>query len=211
MFAVRTPIWAKIQDRKFFILSMIESFSNMKTTYEYKVLSEIEQIAQKTADGDKEIEDSIRTQYRNYFYDCQDYENSFLQAMLIMVYSYYENCANLIKNEFCSNNKEKKDCDVVTYVCDVNNVNLPCDIKADKSFLYEQVRELRNFLVHNNSTTPKDQKQRDAIDLMTRTYREIKYEDSEIIITDKRCIIDILEKEYRVLKHICQTIGVCKM
>lgn len=211
MFAVRNPIWAKIQDRKSFILSMIESFPYMRKAYEEKSLSEIEQIAQKIADGDKEIEDSIRSQYLNCFNDCQDYENSFLQAMLIMVYSYYENCANLIKNEFCSNNTKKEGCDVVSHICNVKNINLTCGIKEDKSFLYTQVRELRNFLVHNNSTTPKDQKQRDAIDLMTRTYREIKYEDSEIIITDKRCIIDILEKEYRVLKHICQTIGICKM
>lgn len=183
----------------------------MKKAYEEKSLSEIEQIAQKTAGGDKEIEDSIRSQYRNYFYDCQDYENSFLQAMLIMVYSYYESCANLIKNDFCSNNTKKEGCDVVSYICDVKSVNLPCDIKEDKSFLYRQVRELRNFLVHNNTTKPKTPNQLDAINLITQTYREIKYEDNEIIITDKRCIIDILEKEYRVLKHICQTIGICKM
>ena len=211
MFAVRNPIWVKIQDRKSFILSIIESFPYMKKAYEEKSLSEIEQIAQKTAGGDKEIEDSIRSQYRNYFYDCQDYENSFLQAMLIMVYSYYESCANLIKNDFCSNNTKKEGCDVVSYICDVKSVNLPCDIKEDKSFLYRQVRELRNFLVHNNTTNPKTPNQLDAINLITQTYREIKYEDNEIIITDKRCIIDILEKEYRVLKHICQTIGICKM
>lgn len=211
MFSIRNHIWEKIQNRKNFILSMIESFPCMKSAYENEVLADIEQIARKIAEGDKEIEDSIRSQYQNSFYECQDYENIFLQAMLIMVYSYYENCANLIKNEFCSNNKEKEDCDAVSYICKVKNINLTCDIKEDKSFLYTQVRELRNFLVHNNSTTPKDQKQRDAIDLMTRTYREIKYEDSEIIITDKRCIIDILEKEYRVLMHICQTIGICKM
>lgn len=211
MFSIRNHIWEKIQNRKNFILSMIESFPCMKSAYENEVLADIEQIARKIAEGDKDIEDSIRSQYQNSFYDCQDYENIFLQAMLIMVYSYYENCANLIKNEFCSNNTKKEGCDVVSHICNVKNINLPCGIKEDKSFLYTQVRELRNFLVHNNSTTPKDQKQRDAIDLMTRTYREIKYEDSEIIITDKRCIIDILEKEYRVLMHICQTIGICKM
>ena len=214
MFAVRNPVWAKIQDRKTFILSIIESFPCMKKAYEDKVVAEIDDTARCTAEGDKEIEDSIKRQLQHSFYDCQDYENVFLQAMLIMVYSYYENCANLIKNETCTNSNDgqvKGKSDVVTYVCDVKNVNLPCNIKEDKSFLYEKVRELRNFLVHNNSTAPKDQKQRDAIDSITRTYREIKYEDSEIIITDKRCIIDILEKEYRVLKHICQTIGVCKM
>jgi hypothetical protein len=212
MFAVRNPIWAKIQDRKSFILSMIESFPYMRKAYEEKSLSEIEQIAQKIADGDKEIEDSIRSQYRNCFYDCQDYENSFLQAMLIMVYSYYENCANLIKNEICTNSNDgqaKGKSDVVTYVCDVKNVNLPCNIKDDKSFLYEKVRELRNFLVHNNTTEPKTETQREQIRLITQTYPEIRYEDNEIYIVDKKCIIDILEKEYRVLRHICQTIGIC--
>lgn len=212
MFAVRNPIWAKIQDRKSFILSMIESFPYMRKAYEEKSLSEIEQIAQKIADGDKEIEDSIRSQYRNCFYDCQDYENSFLQAMLIMVYSYYENCANLIKNEICANSNDgqaKGKSDVVTYVCDVKSVNLPCNIKDDKSFLYEKVRELRNFLVHNNTTEPKTETQREQIRLITQTYPEIRYEDNEIYIVDKKCIIDILEKEYRVLRHICQTIGIC--
>lgn len=214
MFAIRNPVWAKIQDRKTFILSIIESFPCMKKAYEDKVVAEIDDTARCTAEGDKEIEDSIKRQLQHSFYDCQDYENVFLQAMLIMVYSYYENCANLIKNKFCTNSDDcqaKEKCDVVTYICRVNNVNFPCDIEEDKLFLYEKVRELRNFLVHNNTTEPKTETQREQIGLITQTYREIKYEDSEIIITDKRCIIDILEKEYRVLRHICQTIGICKM
>ena len=212
MFSIRNHIWAKIQNRKNFILSMIESFSCMKSAYENEVLADIEQIAQKTAEGDKDIEDSIRSQYRSSFYDCQDYENMFLQAMLIMVYSYYENCANLIKNEFCVNSDDcqaKEKCDVVTYICRANNVNFPCDIEEDKSFLYERVRELRNFLVHNNTTEPKTETQREQIGLITQIYPEIRYEDNEIYIVDKNCVIDILEKECRVLRHICQTIGIC--
>lgn len=209
MFSIRNHIWTKIQNRKNFILSMIESFPCMKSAYENEVLADIEQIARKTAEGDKDIEDSIRSQYQNSVYDCQDYENIFLQAMLIMVYSYYENCANLIKNEFCSNNKEKEDCDAVSYICKVKNINLTCDIKEDKSFLYTKVRELRNFLVHNNTTEPKTSTQRDMINLITTTYPDIRYEDNEIYIVDKKCIIDILEKEHRVLRYICQAIGIC--
>ena len=41
MFSIRNHIWAKIQDRKTFILSMIESFSCMKRAYENEVLADI--------------------------------------------------------------------------------------------------------------------------------------------------------------------------
>ena len=205
MFSVKHKIWAKVCDRKAFIESLLRAFSDMQHLYEIHVETLIHEIASNSADGDKDIESTIKSQYLNSFYDGQDNENLFNQAMLILVYSYYETCISLIAKERCINSPQKINV-LIELICKAITTPMPEDIRKDCVFLWDKIRELRNFLVHNN-TLPTSKRRIKILKSLTEKYPELQFEDNEITITGIGCLFKILEKEYNVLRWICKELG----
>ena len=88
--------------------------------------------------------------------------------MFIMAYSYYETCINLINKEL-GGIKPIKGKDIVSSIIDNNKIYLTEMITEEKRFIYETVREFRNFIVHNNAVIPTD-KQDAAIKKLVEQY-----------------------------------------
>ena len=208
MFVNRHHIWAKIDDRFRFMQYLIRIFPKLEKSHKEYMISMFSDTASRLAEGDKDVELSIESQLSARYYETQDNKNIFYQAMLIMVYSYYETCINLINKEL-GDTKSIKGKDIASSIIDNNKIYLTEIIAEDKQFIYEAVREFRNFIVHNNAVKPTD-KQDEAIKILVEQYSEIKYDNYEVNITDNRFIIDILIKEYNVLRYICTALGYCK-
>ena len=196
MFANRHHIWARVNDRLRFIQYLISIFPTLQKSHEEYLISMFSDTASRLAEGDKDVELSIKSQLSAKYYDTQDNKNIFYQAMFIMAYSYYETCINLINKELGAI-KPIKGKDIVSSIIDNNKIYLTEMITEEKRFIYETVREFRNFIVHNNAVIPTD-KQDAAIKKLVEQYSEIKYDNYEVYITDSQCIIDILAKEYNI-------------
>lgn len=178
----------------------------MEKSHEENMVSIFADTAHKLAEGDKEVESSIKSQLSTIYYNSQDNKNIFYQAMLIMVFSYYETSANLICQELSISKNAKKD--TISSIFEKRHIYIPDYIKPSKRLLYEYVRELRNFTVHNNSIKPTT-KQELVIKRLVKVFPEIKYENNEISISGHKCISYFLMKEYDVLRYICVALGYC--
>lgn len=206
MFAKRHPIWAKIEDGRLFIATLLDFFVRQERLYINEKTEQIRRVAQQTSDGDDEMRTFIETQLMTIFYNNQDNQNIFYQSMLVMSYSYYEICANLIGRNLTNIKQGQQD--MITSICENTNIALPAHIVKEKKFLYEDIREIRNYIVHNNAIPPKD-KQADAINRLIGRYPEIKFKNNAVAIMGPNCILDILSKEYFVLEYLCKALGLC--
>lgn len=179
-------------------------FMQMEQLYEENMMKMFANTAEEVSKGDKEIEHSIKNQFQAIYNNTQDNKNIFYQAMLIMVYSYYETYAQLMCNELGVNKKAKENS--VDSIFRHNNIIIPEHIRENKRLLYRDVRELRNFIVHNKSEKHKDL-QDEAIKRLKKVHPEIVYDGEEIAITGANCVMDFLTKEYEVLKYLCTAVG----
>lgn len=207
MFAVRHHIWAKVNDRFRFIQYLISIFPTLEKSHEEYMISIFSDTASRLAEGDKDVELSIKSQLSARYYDTQDNKNIFYQAMFIMAYSYYETCINLINKEL-GGIKPIKGKDVLSSIIDNRGIYMTDILTEDKRFIYETVRDSRNFIVHNNSVNLKGD-QSSAIKRLAEKYPEITYDNNEVYITGCQCILDILSKEYYILSQVCQALGYC--
>ena len=186
---------AIIEDRYQFLRFLIDFFDAQADKYEKNTTKQISILAKEIADSDEEIEIEEKYKLLASFANSQDNRNLFYQSMLIMGYSYYETSLSLIKKELKISKRNLTKC-----------LKPSTDIQSRQSWIENDVKKLRNFLVHNNSIAPKNG-QEEAIKRLKSIYSDIVYNGSEVFITDTNCVKEILQKEYEVLRDICIQVG----
>ena len=201
MFAVSHPLLVVIRERKIFLESMINNFPSIKSFINTRVHNEALLMAEEIADGENEIKQDVQNQIVNAFEYSNDLDNLFYQAMLIMVYSYYDGAVERMCKE---NGMKDTKGDRISKLCTLKGIELSDKTTKHKNFIFENLKSLRHDIVHNNVGTLNYS---ETISSLMSVYPEIKQEDGCVIFTGSKFILDVLNKEYEVLYELCQKLG----
>lgn len=209
MFAIPNPIVLKIHEY-YFLESLLNDFSSMIKDWRKKELKLLKDDVQTVADGDDIIEESMYSQYSNYIYDQTDFEEQlFSQAIFMMVYSYYES----ILHKMAVDNDVQ---DRPSSICQKKGAILSDSASAAVETIFCEAKVLRNYLCHNNAGTESkndtDETRRILSMLETKgavnmkvTKDEDGYIDlskSQVYSVDVKYTLEILKKEYMVLREL---------
>ena len=90
MIAITHPIKQMINNQHGFLSSILDFYPYLVNDWIEKQKKEVEEIAREYAEGDDEVYRDIYSSEISRIDSCYDEEQLFNQAMLIMIYSYYE-------------------------------------------------------------------------------------------------------------------------
>lgn len=200
MFAIRHPLTAMIQDRKIYIEALITDFPNMKASLYAKIRDGAIQWATDIAEGDLDIKNEEYEKYVNAYEESRDFDNLFYQAMLIIVYAYYDS----VVERLCKESNIDTSGDRIKKLCQNHNISLSKSAQDCKTYIYENMKLLRHDVVHNNAGTLANL---DTINNIAQICPEVQIRDNEVIINGPDFIIDMLNKEYLVLYELAQKLG----
>ncbi len=144
----RSNLQAWVEDNLRYLGDILHEYPAWLDSWTAKTNAEFKNIAKDTAEGDEEIEQDIYWQMLSVF-DGNDYKSdTFNKAMLIMAYSFYEQAVpHLLKLS-----KRPKTNDLVDLLCKANDIKLSKEEQKAKDFLRQDVREIRNYIVHNDGS-----------------------------------------------------------
>lgn len=202
MIALTHPIKQMISSQYGFILSMLDRFPSLLDEWLEKQKVEVEQIAQEYAEGDYEVYRDTYNSEISRVDSCYDEEQLFNQAMLIMVYSYYESIICRLAKE-CN---AKKECP--SAIVEAKSATLEDEFLIISKFLYESILPLRNELCHNNNGTLFERKHANekAIEQLEKK-GYISVDDGRINISDRDFIKRTLDSEYKLLIKLAEICG----
>lgn len=206
MFAIQHPIRRLIDSQYEFFKSMVDRFPQLLNEWVETQLLEVEKQAKDYAQGDYDVFITTYNSEIARIEPCDDEELLFNQAMLIMVYSFYESMLNRIVKEM-SNGEIKS---TPSAIARKSGVVLEAFYRDISSYLYHVIRPIRNQLCHNNSGTifARDDKEAD-LDRIEELKKQghIRIEDDIIYIMDRLFIHDVLDKEYKLLIKLADICG----
>lgn len=203
MIAITHPIKQMINSQYGFISSMLDRFPSLLDEWIEKQKEEVEQLAKEYAEGDYEV-------YRDTYYSeisridpCYDEELLFNQAMLIMVYSYYESMLRRLAKE--SGIKEEWPSAIAAKF----SVTIDGEYLKIATFLHNTMLPLRNQLCHNNNGTlyarSKDSEIENINKLIQNKY--ISEDDGRIYITNRNFVKQVLDGEHKLLLKLAEICG----
>lgn len=194
-FTIKDPLLSKIETNYHFINSLITEFPHFLSNWEKETDEKFQEEAEKAADGDSDVYQSILSNLRRAFDDNSEKESVFNKAMVVITYAFYEN----ILNEILQTDRVDK----VDAICAVNNISLSDEAIAAKDFIANKIRELRNHIVHKEYSNANRKIKTD----ICREYPEITVEDGGIYINGGKFTQDSLEKEFKVLYELAEKLG----
>ena len=214
MIVIPHPIKQLIVSQHDFLLSMIERFPFLLEEWISKQEKEVETLAKEEAKGDFNVYSSIWSSDMSRTDSCYNEELIFNNAMLIMIYSYYESILCRIAKE-CDAKDERP-----STIAGKFNKTIDGEYRDISEFLYDLVLPLRNQLCHNNNGTlyKKSNEKEKARIKSLKTKKYISEEDGRIHVLDRSFIKKILEDEYKLLLKLAElcgykttVLGRCKM
>lgn len=205
MIALRHPIRAKVNDRYRFLVHLLQEYPNLIGDWEEKTAQEFKTLAKKEANGDCEVENDIFLHNIRAFDDIDFRKDLFYKSMLIMAYSYFEGCKEIIKSE----TDEIIDSDKIASIYHKKQLAMPDKLSKALAFM-NKIRELRNNIAHNNCGTFKSieslkelSKDWDGVDF---EYNKDIYHN-ELIISKPDIIMETLNQAYYILSDICEKLN----
>lgn len=202
MFAIPHPLRLMIDSQYQFLKSMIVRFPQLLNEWVETQFHEVAEMSNDCAQGDEEL---YRTVYNSEICridNCSGEEQLFNQAMLIMVYSYYESILQRIADELSTEPQPSK-------IANLHGKLLNDEMKKNSIFIHETILPLRNQLCHNNNGTlfKRSQKQGKNNILNLAKLKVIDIEDNKITISNPNFICDVLEIEHDVLSKLADICG----
>lgn len=195
MISVPHPIRLLITNQYQFLSSMLNRFSSLLSDWIAQQEKEVNQLAKNESRGDFEVYSSIYHSEISRVDSCYDEKQLFYQAMLIMVYSYYESILLRIATE--ESVEGRPSC--IAYK---HGTKLNSEYSKISEFIHHTVLPLRNQLCHNNNgtlfTRDKDGQEWHAIKILVNS-NDIGIEDGRIYIKRSKFIQDTLDKENKML------------
>ncbi len=186
-----------IEDQHVFLSYMLDDYPRLLDEWITKQEKEVEDIAKSVAEGDDEVYYSV------YSNEIQRIEHCSYEAMLIMVYSYYESTLfRLAKEKDVDSPRPSK-------IAEKIGANVDNELLQISNFLYNTVRPLRNELCHNNSGTLfEESSQEEQANIRNLTQNNVISIDNErITIIDRGFIKQTLDDEYKLLLKLADICG----
>lgn len=191
--SLRHPIKGKIDDNYHFIKDLLEEHLAFLNKWELSTRKEFESYAK--AEEDPEIRYTISSQYSTVFDDADYRKNLFHQAILIMSYSYFESCLDLILKDLGTS---------------INNDKIPTIYKQRGIVMSEEettaidfmkdIRELRHDICHNNEGT---YRRPELLTKLSKEWDGVNF-DGTLIISKPDIVLEALDKSYLLLSRICE-------
>lgn len=203
MIAITHPIKQMINSQYGFLSSMLDRFPSLLDEWIEKQKVEVEQLAKEYAMGDDEVYRDTYNFEISRIDPCYDEELLFNQAMLIMVYSYYESILCRLAKE-CDVKEESP-----SAIAAKQNASIDGEYLKISTFLFNTMRPLRNQLCHNNNGTlyvmSKDEEIENINKLIQKKY--ISEDDERIYITNRKFIKQVLDGENKLLLKLAEICG----
>lgn len=203
MIAISDPIGQLINSQYGFLSSMLEHFPYLLDEWIHKQEEEVEQLAREFAEGDNEVYMGVFNSEISRVDSCYDEEQLFNQAMLIMVYSYYESSLLRLTKEKGINPPRP------SVIAEKMGTTLDKELVRISDFIFSKVEPLRDQLCHNNSGTLLEKnKERAEVSinyLLQKKY--ISIDDGRIISIERNFIKKILDDEHKLLLCLAEICG----
>jgi len=203
MIAITHPIKQMINSQYGFLSSMLDRFPSLLNEWIKRQEEEVEQLAREYAEGDYEVYRDTYNSEISRVDPCYDEELLFNQAMLIMVYSYYES----FLCRFAKESGVKKACP--SAIAENYNTTIEGEHLKTSTFLHETILPLRNQLCHNNNGTlyarSKDDEIANVKNLIKKKY--ISEDDGRIFVTNRDFIKQVLDGEHELLLKLAEICG----
>ena len=203
MIVITHPIKQMINRQYGFLSSMLERFPYLMNEWIEKQKKEVEELAREYAEGDEEVYLDTYNSEISRIDSCYNEEQLFNQAMLIMVYSYYESSLLRLAKE-CKANLARPSIIATKY-----GMTLDEDLQHISDFLFNIVEPLRNQLCHNNSGTlfEKNKEKAEASIHLLEQKKYISVDNGRIISVDRNFIRKILDGEHKLLLKLAEICG----
>lgn len=150
MIAITHPIKQMINSQHGFLSSMLDFYPYLVNDWIEKQKKEVEELAKEYAEGDDEVYRDIYNSEISRIDSCYDEEQLFNQAMLIMIYSYYESFICRLAKECGLNVKTDAR---PSSIAEKHGNTIEGEYLKISTFLHEKILPLRNELCHNNNGT----------------------------------------------------------
>jgi len=203
MIAITHPIKQMINSQYGFLSSMLDQFPTLLDEWIEKQKEEVEQLAKEYAEGDYEVYRDTYNSEISRIDPCYGEELLFNQAMLIMVYSYYESMLGRLAKE-CGIKEERPSAIAAKY-----NATIEGEFLRIATFLHNTMLPLRNQLCHNNNGTlyarSKDNEIENINKLIQKKY--ISEDDGRIYITNRNFVKQVLDGEHKLLLKLAEISG----
>lgn len=206
MIALTHPIKQLINSQYGFLSSMLDRFPYLLDEWIKKQEEEVEQFAKEFAGDDYEVYRDVYSNEISRVDPCYDEEQLFNQAMLIMVYSYYESSLLRLATEI---NEEVARPSVIAKHF---GEELDEELSKISNYLFKTICPLRNQLCHNNQgtlfarSTNKREEQIENIDKLIER-KIITIDDGRIVSIDRLFIKNMLDGEHKLLLYLAEICG----
>ncbi len=205
MIAITHPIKQLINSQYDFLSSMLDFYPYLVNDWIEKQKKEVEEIAREYAEGDNEVYWDIYNSEISRIDSCYDEEQLFNQAMLIMIYSYYESFLCRLAKECGLNVKTDAR---PSLIAKAHNTTIEGECLKISTFLHEKILPLRNELCHNNNGTlysREEDNERTIAELERKGY--ISIGDDGISFIDRSFIKKVLDGENKLLIKLAEISG----
>ena len=206
-FTILHPIKSRIYNQSGLLEFLISDFSDMQYLWEKKVHMDLRQEAKAIATGDEEIEMSVTSQMLNSFGNNREYEGCFYNAMLVLVFSYYEDLICTIYDEVFPGSPIRN-IPRLSDICQQKSISLSDKAKEDAEFVCTKVRLLRNYITHNKWGKPNNSADDiKSIKDLSQQYQDIACDDSTLCLRGCNFLLDALGKERSILLELSEKLG----
>ncbi|MBR3532241.1 MAG: hypothetical protein IKN83_12865 [Bacteroidaceae bacterium] len=184
----RDMLLAQVEDSFVFLKHLIEEYPLLSKKKDEETIIFFKKEAEEIAEGDSEIYNSVYSTLLSYLEDSDFKKDLFYQAMVMLVYSFYERIIRSLADK-------ANESTLIDAICKAKGITLSNEAIKAKEDINSNIRILRNQIVHNNFGTLKHN---DDLKRMSKDWPEINCSDS-ISILGSDFILDSLKKEKLVL------------
>lgn len=203
MIAITHPIKKMINSQYGFLSSMLDFYPSLMNEWIHKQEVEVRQLAELEANGDTDVYLSILNTEMSRVDSCYDEEQLFNQAMLIMVYSYYESTLLRLAKEIGTESPRP------SILAANMDATLDDELLRIAKFLFKSICPLRNQLCHNNSGTLYEKSNEEEIANIEKLEEKnfISIDEGKITSIDRDFIKKTLDGEYKILIKLAEICG----
>lgn len=205
MIAITHPIKQMINCQHGFLSSMLDFYPYLVNEWIKMQKKEVEELAREYEEGDDEVYRDTYSSEISRIDPCYDEELLFNQAMLIMVYSYYESFLCRLAKECGLNVKTDAR---PSAIAKAHNGTIEGEFLKISTFLHETILPLRNELCHNNNGTlysREEDNERAIAKLERKGYISMGIDG--ICVTDRGFIKQVLDGEHKLLLKLAEICG----
>ena len=206
-FTLLHPIRSKIYNQYQMIEFLISDFPYMQSLWHKKMTLSFRRESSEISEGDKEIMKSEFLQMASSYEGQRDYDGYFYNAMLVLVFSYYEDLIISIHNSEFPNSQTDK-IPKMSDFCAKKGIKLSSESMDSVEFIINKVRLLRNYITHSKWGRHDNISSEIAtLKSLEEEYTDIYMDSSSIYLLGNTFLLKALIKERDVLLELSDKLG----